>query len=111
MKLFALFLCSIAVLVTADEQQKKNNGRETRLNGHFKSSTGNWCSWTEVQSDDSNTVISVACQCMGKTGEHQAYTCQYSSQGEKLQDCKTSRPKPKNIYDDVSALLAGGALN
>ena len=107
-KLLALFLCSIALLVSAvDGQQQNNKGRETRLNGHFKPSTGNWCSWTEALSDESSTIISIACQCTGKSGQRQAYICQYMSQGELLHDCKESRPKPNDIYEEISVLLAG----
>lgn len=110
-KLLALILYSTTLLAsTADGKQQMNNGRETRLNGHFKSSTGNWCSWTEALSDETSTIISIACQCMGKIGERQAYTCQYISQGELLHDCKASRPKSKDIYDEIGVLLAGKSL-
>ena len=101
------FYSIVLLASTADGKQQMNNGRETRLNGHFKSSTGNWCSWTEALSDETSTIISIACQCMGKTGERQAYTCQYISQGELLHDCKASRPKSKDIYDEIGVLLAG----
>lgn len=107
-KLLVLILYSIVLLVSiSDGKQQMNNGRETRLNGRFKSSTGNWCAWTEALSNKTSTIISIACQCVGKTGERQAYTCQYSSQGELLHDCKASRPKPKDIYDEIGVLLAG----
>ena len=108
-KFLALFLYSIALLVSRSDGMK-NNGRETRLNGRFKPSTGNWCSWTEELSSETSTIISVACQCMGKTGKRQAYTCQYISQGELLHDCKVSRPKPKDVYDEIGAILAGKTI-
>ena len=106
LKLFTL-LCSAVLLVSAGQPAGKRNGRETRLNGRFKSHTGNWCAWTEVLSDDQNTVMSIACQCMGRTGERQAYTCQYVSQGEKLRQCKASRQKVSDVYDDISSILSG----
>lgn len=108
-KFLALFLYSIALLVSRSDGMI-NNGRETRLNGRFKPSTGNWCSWTEELSSETSTIISVACQCMGKTGQLQAYTCQYISQGELLHDCKASRPKPKDIYNEIGAILAGKTI-
>lgn len=77
------------------------------MNGRFKSHTDNWCAWTELLSDDENTVISVACHCMGNAGGRQAYTCQYVSQGDTLHECKTSRAKVEDIYDDIGKLLSG----
>ena len=105
-KLFTL-LCSAALLVSAGQPPSKHNGRETRLNGRFKSRTGNWCAWTEIVSNDQKTVMSVACICVGKTGQSIAYTCEYVSQGDKLHECRESRKKVSDVYDDIGSILSG----
>ena len=105
-KLFTL-LCSAALLVSAGQPASKHNGRETRLNGRFKSHMGNWCAWTEKLSDDEKTVMSVTCLCIGKTGESIAYTCEYVSQGNKLRECRDSRQKFSKVYDDIGSILSG----
>lgn len=110
-RIFVLILSSAALLVSADHHQRmKESGRETRLNGRFKSSTGNWCAWTEVKSDKESTAISIACHCRGRTGNLQVYTCNYVSQGKKLQQCKNSRPKLDDVYDDIGSFLSSESV-
>lgn len=106
-KLSVLLFCSIALLASADQQKMKHSGRETRLNGRFKSATGNWCAWTEELSDEDSTELSIACLCAGASGERQAYTCKYTSPGDKLHDCKASCPKLDAVYDEIGILLSG----
>ena len=102
-QLLALLICSSILLVSAGTPKKET---KQRLNGHFKSATGNWCQWSEIISDKEHTDISVACQCTSQKGQHTAYTCQYTTEGERLHECKAARPKEKDVYADIGDILS-----